>query len=411
MGIVNQIRSYGDQQVVEKILRSLPSKFDSRVAAIEESKDLSFLSIDELMASLLSHEQRLNRSGTNSSLENAFKTQILFGRTRGGSYYSRGRGHFTPRGGIGNPQCESRKPTSSSQTHFTSTRGRGSNHHQGEGYEKSNIQCHYCNKFGHFASECRKRQYDMNRQKTHFTNESQPNTSEENTILITCNVAQESSKEVWFLDSGCSNLMSGSKEIFLVIDESVKSEVKLGNDHQISVMGKGSISIRTKKGEEKEIPDVYYVPGLQHNLIRIGQLVQKGYRIHFENGECVILDKRPSNRLIAKVEMTQNRMFPLKIQSKLLQKVAESAFKALHKNESWLWHLRFSHLNFKGLQLLYKKQMVYGFPSIEPLKTTCESCILAKQHREKNSGGKCYREKHPLEIVHLVFVGQFKDHP
>ena len=40
--------------------------------------------------------------------------------------------------------------------------------------------------------------------------------------------------------------MSGSKEIFSVIDESVKSEVKLCNDLQISVMGKGSISIRTK---------------------------------------------------------------------------------------------------------------------------------------------------------------------
>ena len=165
-------------------------------------------------------------------------------------------------------------------------------------------------------------------------------------------------------------------------------------------MGKGSISIRTKKGEEKEIPDVYYVPGLQHNLISIGQLLQKGYRIHFENGECVILDKKPSNRLIAKVEMTQNRMFPLKIQSRLLEKVAVSPFEALHKNESFLWHLRFTHLNFKGLKLLYKKQMVYGLPSIEPLKTTCESCILAKPHSEKFPVEKSFREKHPLEIVH-----------
>ena len=86
MGIVNKIRSYGetlgDQQVEEKILRSLPNKFDSRVAAIEESKDLSLLSIDELMGSLLSHEQRLNRSDTTSSLENAFKTQLSFGRSR-----------------------------------------------------------------------------------------------------------------------------------------------------------------------------------------------------------------------------------------------------------------------------------------------------------------------------------------
>ena len=49
---------------------------------------------------------------------------------------------------------------------------------QGERYDKPNIQCHYCNKFVHFASKCRKKQYDMNKQKDHFTNENQPNTSE-----------------------------------------------------------------------------------------------------------------------------------------------------------------------------------------------------------------------------------------
>lgn len=68
MGIVIQIRYYGetlrDQKVLEKILRSLPNKFDSRVAAIEESKDLFLLSIDELRVSLLSHEQMLNHSKT-----------------------------------------------------------------------------------------------------------------------------------------------------------------------------------------------------------------------------------------------------------------------------------------------------------------------------------------------------------
>ena len=49
--------------------------------------------------------------------------------------------------------------------------------------------------------------------------------------------------------------------------------------------------------------------------------------------------------------------------------------------------------------------MVYGFPSIEPLKTTWESCILAKKHREKISMGKSYRAKHPLEIVHSDLCG------
>ena len=77
MNVVNQIRSYGDdltdQKVVEKILRSLPRKFAAFVVAIEESKDLTILSIDELMGSHLSHESRMNRNN-NSSLENAFRS-------------------------------------------------------------------------------------------------------------------------------------------------------------------------------------------------------------------------------------------------------------------------------------------------------------------------------------------------
>ena len=74
---VNQMRTHGekisDQKVVEKALRSLPSQFDVVVVAIEESKDLTQLSIDKLMGSLLSHESRMSRN-SNFSLDNSFKT-------------------------------------------------------------------------------------------------------------------------------------------------------------------------------------------------------------------------------------------------------------------------------------------------------------------------------------------------
>ena len=74
MNVVNQIRMKGeeltDQKVIEKILRSLLVKFDNLVVAIEESKDLTTLSIDELFGSLYNHEGRLNKCN-NSSLEKA----------------------------------------------------------------------------------------------------------------------------------------------------------------------------------------------------------------------------------------------------------------------------------------------------------------------------------------------------
>jgi hypothetical protein len=73
-GLINQINSHGetieDRKVVEKVLRSLPPKFYTLVVTLEEGKDLSQFSLDELQASLINHEHRLNRS--NMSLENAF---------------------------------------------------------------------------------------------------------------------------------------------------------------------------------------------------------------------------------------------------------------------------------------------------------------------------------------------------
>ncbi|GJZ61916.1 hypothetical protein Tco_0618053 [Tanacetum coccineum] len=54
------MKSYGDrineEAVVSKVLRSLSSKFNHVVAAIEEAYDLSSYSFDELMSSLLAHE-------------------------------------------------------------------------------------------------------------------------------------------------------------------------------------------------------------------------------------------------------------------------------------------------------------------------------------------------------------------
>lgn len=64
-GVVNQMKSYGEeisnQIVVSKVLRSLTSNFNHVVAAIEESKDFSISSFDELMCSLLAHEVRITK--------------------------------------------------------------------------------------------------------------------------------------------------------------------------------------------------------------------------------------------------------------------------------------------------------------------------------------------------------------
>src|SRR5262249_49022167 len=76
--VVNQLRLNGDQikeeRVVQKILILVPEKFNSVVVAIEESKDLSKLSVTELFGSLSAHEQRIMRR-KEDQIEEAFRVQ------------------------------------------------------------------------------------------------------------------------------------------------------------------------------------------------------------------------------------------------------------------------------------------------------------------------------------------------
>ncbi|KAH7851348.1 hypothetical protein Vadar_010314 [Vaccinium darrowii] len=65
MAIANKMRIYGDKledvTIVEKILRSMTTKFNFVICSIEESKEIDTLSIDELQNSLLVHEQKITQ--------------------------------------------------------------------------------------------------------------------------------------------------------------------------------------------------------------------------------------------------------------------------------------------------------------------------------------------------------------
>ena len=94
----------------------------------------------------------------NSSLENAFRSQVSFGRGRGRSNY-RGRGRGRSIDGCGSPNKKER--INQSIQSLNRGCGRSSFQHPSSRFDKSQIQCHYCNRFGHIASECRKKQDEI----------------------------------------------------------------------------------------------------------------------------------------------------------------------------------------------------------------------------------------------------------
>jgi hypothetical protein len=326
-----------DQRIVEKVLISLPNKFEMVVTTIIESKDLSIFSIDELMGSLLSHETRLHLE--DESIANAFKTQFSFnrGRDRGRGRGHKGRGrsprnHHLGEGHTHQNQNQNFKPQRGS--------GRRSN-------DKVSIQCYYCKRYGHYEYECRKKQADQHSGKTHVSNHEGETT---NGMCLSCHKTEEQHKDLWLLDSGCKNHMIGNKNLLSCMDPSISSDITLRDDFLVKFQVKGTVPILTKQDVKKDIHGVYHVPDLKHNLLNVGQLLEHGYKVLFEGASCRIYEKPPNRKLISEIHMTRNIRFPLTLRTaNLTQSYAQSASTP---NETMIWHARFGHLPFQSLSLL-----------------------------------------------------------
>ncbi|KAJ8769958.1 hypothetical protein K2173_009040 [Erythroxylum novogranatense] len=115
---------------------------------------------------------------------------------------------------------------------------------------------------------------------------------DESKLFMTPFCEKKQSNDVWFLNSGCSNHMCGTKSLFKELDEYDKTDVNVGDNKKIQVEGRGTISIKTSLGNAKILQDVMFVPSLSHNLLSIRQLMISGYSILFKDGFCIIKDKK-----------------------------------------------------------------------------------------------------------------------
>ncbi|XP_074360337.1 uncharacterized protein LOC141700496 [Apium graveolens] len=124
------------------------------------SKDLSTISIEELVGSLQAHEQRMNQYDNASHLEKALQSKVSIGDSSGNSSFVRGIGGY--RGGYRGGRGRGKQPFNSGQnsegyqpsSRSQNFRGHGRGGFQQRG-DKSQFQCYNYKKFGHFSYECR----------------------------------------------------------------------------------------------------------------------------------------------------------------------------------------------------------------------------------------------------------------
>ncbi|GJS69970.1 retrovirus-related pol polyprotein from transposon TNT 1-94 [Tanacetum coccineum] len=132
---------------------------------------------------------------------------------------------------------------------YNRSRGRGGFRGRGRG-RSSNIQCNNCKKYGHIEDDCWSKDTRAQYAAT---------TEDEDYLFMTYLNPQVMSKDVWRIK-------------------------------EVQVEGNGTVVV-TLQGRERFIPDVHYGPGLAHNLLSVGQLMDRGFDVFFnrKNKTCTVI--------------------------------------------------------------------------------------------------------------------------
>ena len=182
----------------------------------------------------------------------------------------------------------------------------------------------------------------------------------------------------------------------------------------ISAEGIGKVRFTCKDGRAGYMNDVLYVPSMKNNILNLGQLLEKGFKMSMEQNSIKIYDKKKS-RLVLKAPLSKSRTFKTNLNTSIVQWLSSIVDQ---EETNLLWHYRFDHLNFKSLNQLSSKQMVTRLPPTNLSHKTCEVYLFESNQervsrtlywKEQRSLWRLYTQMYValLTVIHLELIGIF----
>ncbi|GKA43274.1 retrovirus-related pol polyprotein from transposon TNT 1-94 [Tanacetum coccineum] len=395
--------SFSSKNCVRKFLRALHPKWRAKVTAIEESKNLTTLSLDELIGNLKVYEEVIKKdvetvkgkkeqsrslalkvkkevSDEDSSSSDSEDEEYAMAVKEFKKFFKR-RGRFA------------RQPRGDRKT-FQRSRN--------DGYDKSERKCFRCGDPNHFIGECSKP--PKNTDQRAFIGGVWSDNGEdevEKTKDEACLVAQAPDEiclgvnlepDEWIKDSGCSKHMTGNRKLFSSYKAYNGGNVIFGSNLRGKIIGKGTIS-----QDSLIIENVEHVDNLTYNLLSIGQICDNKCKVIFTEHDSEII----KNEKVIGKGIRKGGLYVMKLGNKPEDKICLAT---LDEN-STLWHRRLGHANMQLIQSLASKELVRNLPKLKYDQHFCDACKVGKQahvsHKAKNivSTTRC------LELLHMDLFG------
>jgi hypothetical protein len=324
--VVSQLRVLGDdisnKELIKKMLHIVPQKLKQVAISMETLLDLDSLSIEEAVGHMRAVEQCKKSTPAKESGSHLLLTEeewMARMKTKDGSRFSFGTRHGGKNDGGNKSKGGKTKGERKSQA----------------GHDDL---CAYCDKKGHWSKECHNKKRDeaaqahvaqgeeeeqslllahdvvLNNSPIAIVNAATvapPSVSiaprhivhiEEQQVFTNLGPVEENDRGRWVFNTGATNHMIGSRDIFAKLDSKIYGTVKFGD---------GSIILTCKDGGHRTLTGVYFIPRLRASIISLGQLDEIGCHININRGVLRIYDEH--GQLLAKVPRDGSRLYYLKL--------------------------------------------------------------------------------------------------
>ncbi|GJW09443.1 retrovirus-related pol polyprotein from transposon TNT 1-94 [Tanacetum coccineum] len=353
-------QEYSSKNYVRKFLRALHPKWRSKVTVIEESKDLTSLSLDEHIGNLKVHEMIIKKDSKIVKAKVERKSLALKAKKESSDKECSTSGS----------EDEEYVMTVRDFKKFFKTRGRfvRQPHNNKKTFQRSrddkngkcDRKCFRCGDSNHLIGECPKPPKDKNQRA--FAGGSWSDSGEEDDENVknkTCLAAQASSEiclgvdlepDEWIKDSGCSKHMTGNRKLFSTYKAYNGGNVIFGSNLHGNIIGKVK-------------------------SLRSGKVIGRGIR---KKGLYVMkLGNKPKDQICL----------------------------ATIDENSTLWHRRLGHANMRLIQSLASKELVRNLPKLKFDQHFYDACKIGKQAHASHKAKNIVSTTRCLKLLHIDLFG------
>jgi hypothetical protein len=232
-----------------------------------------------------------------------------------------------------------------------------------------------------------------------------------NFAFATSTLASRTGEIITYADSAASGYFFVDRSDF--VDYTARSDSgETANGGEFFIAGVGKVTKRVLyKGRIINVTfnNAQHTPNLRHNLVSIGRLDQKGYKVIFGGGRATFLN-RDGVPFMESDELGAGSMYRLS----WLPSESNTALSARSLSKAVdlaTWHRRLGHISEDKIVTAVSKGLITGI-AIKPGKTPgrCEDCILGKQAR-RPFDLTIEVEEEVLERVYIDLMGPVTETP